>query len=259
MPNRCLTTGDEIIDETLGGGIRAGCITEIYGVASSGKTQLAMQLALTAQLTEKDGGFDSASLLILTDKPLPIKRLYELSKNNSRLDRIHVLHVGNLETQHHMIMYQLEQQMKRNYIRLVVIDSVAGNMRQDAEFHLESHERNRFVAEMMNQLKRLAVKMDAVVVLVNQVAQRMSKRTIVANSLVRHAQGLESSDGLQEALGMYCDTCPAMAEVLSPYINASIMLARNGDSRTISLRYSPMSPSRSCCFIISSDKGIVGI
>jgi hypothetical protein len=41
-----LSTGDSVIDELLGGGVRRGCLTEIVGESSSGKSQLGMQTAV---------------------------------------------------------------------------------------------------------------------------------------------------------------------------------------------------------------------
>eukprot|EP00842_Homolaphlyctis_polyrhiza_P003759 jgi/Hompol1/4384/HPOL_007074-RA len=40
----------------MGGGLVAGTVVELYGAASTGKTQLALQLALTVQLPPTHGG-----------------------------------------------------------------------------------------------------------------------------------------------------------------------------------------------------------
>ncbi|CAD6888448.1 unnamed protein product [Tilletia controversa] len=46
MSRMWLSTGDIRLDRILGGGIRRGTVTELVGESSSGKTQLALQLAL---------------------------------------------------------------------------------------------------------------------------------------------------------------------------------------------------------------------
>ena len=45
------STGCPIIDKTLGGGIRLGQITELYGESGCGKTQLCIQMSLEVQRT----------------------------------------------------------------------------------------------------------------------------------------------------------------------------------------------------------------
>ena len=52
-----LTTGCPKFDALLRGGISARGITQIYGAAGTGKTQLALQLSLTVQLPVTENGF----------------------------------------------------------------------------------------------------------------------------------------------------------------------------------------------------------
>lgn len=51
-----ITTGCQELDEVLGGGVPVRGITEVAGESSSGKTQLALQLALHTQLPPHLGG-----------------------------------------------------------------------------------------------------------------------------------------------------------------------------------------------------------
>jgi len=48
---RTFSTGCPIIDQTLGGGIRLGQITELYGESGCGKTQICIQLSIEVQRT----------------------------------------------------------------------------------------------------------------------------------------------------------------------------------------------------------------
>ncbi|SPO38249.1 uncharacterized protein PSFLO_03726 [Pseudozyma flocculosa] len=50
QPRRILTTGDTSLDDLLNGGVYRGALTEIVGESTSGKTQLAVQLAVCATL-----------------------------------------------------------------------------------------------------------------------------------------------------------------------------------------------------------------
>jgi hypothetical protein len=56
------STGCPIIDQTLGGGIRLGQITELYGESGCGKTQLCIQMSLEVQRTFRAQGQEASGL-----------------------------------------------------------------------------------------------------------------------------------------------------------------------------------------------------
>lgn len=58
-----LTTGCPKLDAIMEGGIPCRGITQIYGAAGTGKTQLALQLCLTIQLPKIAGGFGAGNNL----------------------------------------------------------------------------------------------------------------------------------------------------------------------------------------------------
>ena len=68
------TTGSASIDKLLGGGYRAGTLTELFGRSNSGKTQLAMQAALVAA---RDG---MESLYIDTEGAFRPERVEEMAR-----------------------------------------------------------------------------------------------------------------------------------------------------------------------------------
>jgi RecA/RadA recombinase len=59
------STGCPIIDQTLGGGIRLGQITELYGESGCGKTQLCIQMSLEVQRTFRARGQEASEHLLL--------------------------------------------------------------------------------------------------------------------------------------------------------------------------------------------------
>lgn len=63
----------------LHGGIPGGSLTELVGESTVGKTQLCLQLLLTAQLPESAGGLGGRSLYIHTEGPAPLARLAALA------------------------------------------------------------------------------------------------------------------------------------------------------------------------------------
>ena len=58
------STGCPIMDQTLGGGIRLGQITELYGESGCGKTQLCVQMALEVQRTFRARGQEASECVV---------------------------------------------------------------------------------------------------------------------------------------------------------------------------------------------------
>ena len=58
------STGCPIMDQTLGGGIRLGQITELYGESGCGKTQLCVQMALEVQRTFRARGEEASECFV---------------------------------------------------------------------------------------------------------------------------------------------------------------------------------------------------
>ncbi|KAI0282544.1 hypothetical protein BGY98DRAFT_912294, partial [Russula aff. rugulosa BPL654] len=77
-----ITTGDTILDEMLGGGIRVGMVWELVGerqvFSGAGKTQLALQLSLLVQLPVDQGGLNGSACYLTTSASLPTPRLIQL-------------------------------------------------------------------------------------------------------------------------------------------------------------------------------------
>lgn len=63
------------LDELTEGGIDVGSVTEIFGEAGVGKTQLCLQLALNIQLPKALNGSGAKSVYISTDKRVAISRM----------------------------------------------------------------------------------------------------------------------------------------------------------------------------------------
>jgi DNA-repair protein XRCC3 len=63
----------------LNGGVPGGSVTELTGESTVGKTQLCLQLLLTAQLPEAAGGLGGRALYIHTEGPAPLSRLASLA------------------------------------------------------------------------------------------------------------------------------------------------------------------------------------
>ncbi|KAF4544487.1 DNA repair protein [Lasiodiplodia theobromae] len=140
---RTISTLDDSLDAELGGGIPAGYLTEITGESGAGKTQFLLTLLLSAQLPAPHG-FSKSALYISTEAPLATTRLAQLLNQHPRLtslppsskpslSRILSIQTPDLESQDHILRYQLPVAIQRHNVGLVVLDSVAANYRAEFE------------------------------------------------------------------------------------------------------------------------------
>lgn len=198
-----ISTLDPTLDAALNGGIPTGTITELAGEAGAGKTQLLLALLLAVQLPPPHGTGQRA-LYISTEAPLSTRRLTQMLTHNRllaalsssagastrppSLDNIVSTTTPDLESQEHILTYQVPVQVERGNIGLIVLDSVAANYR--AEFDRgpangggsgraaaagRSSNMGARSAELVRLgmlLRDLAVKYNLAVVVSNQVADR---------------------------------------------------------------------------------------
>jgi RecA/RadA recombinase len=75
---RYLPTGLPGLDQNMLGGVRIGTITEVVGRAGSGKTQLALQLVVTA------ARYGQGAVYIDTERKVSLQRLQEMSKTRAK-------------------------------------------------------------------------------------------------------------------------------------------------------------------------------
>jgi len=69
----------------LGGGFQTGKLTEVYGPFKSGKTNLAHTIAVTIQLSRKQGGLGAAVAYIDTENTFSKDKIKRIAKR-FRLD-----------------------------------------------------------------------------------------------------------------------------------------------------------------------------
>ncbi|ROV97769.1 hypothetical protein VMCG_07376 [Cytospora schulzeri] len=139
---KSISTLDPALDASLGGGIPTGYLTELTGESGAGKTQFLLSLLLAVQLPPPHGTGRNA-LYISTEAPLSTRRLTQMLNNNPlfrsvpagerpSLDNIISTTTPDLESQEHILTYQVPVEVERRDIGLIVLDSVAANYR--AEF-----------------------------------------------------------------------------------------------------------------------------
>ncbi|RAQ53580.1 DNA repair protein (Rad57) [Aspergillus flavus] len=179
-----ISTLDTALDELLGGGIPTGYVTEVTGESGSGKTQFLLSLLLAVQLPSPKG-LGKNAVYISTEAPLSTPRLSQLIDSNPylstlpqdrapTLENILSINAMDLESQDHILNYQLPVAIQRYNVGLVVIDSITSNYRAEHTSHniLGLSTRSGELTKLGQMLRNLAVQEDIAIVVANQVSDR---------------------------------------------------------------------------------------
>ncbi|XP_044463423.1 DNA repair protein XRCC3 homolog isoform X2 [Mangifera indica] len=229
------TLGCPILDRCIGGGIPCNSITELVAESGSGKTQLCLQLSLSAQLPTSHGGLSASSLYLHTEFPFPFRRLRQLStafcNSNSALlasndhnpcDHIFVrsIHsVDQLLDEMPKIESFIKNSKSRLPVRLIVIDSIAALFRSDFENTLgHLKKRSSLFFKISGKLKAMAVGFGLAVVVTNQVVDLVAPNEGI-NGLRIGNLGCLYSSGRQ--------VCPALGLAWANCVNSRLFLSRN--------------------------------
>ncbi|XP_071645272.1 DNA repair protein XRCC3 isoform X2 [Temnothorax longispinosus] len=171
---RFLTTGCARLDAKLRGGVPCRGITQIYGAAGTGKTQLALQLCLTVQLPITAGGLGAGAIYICTETAFPSKRLQQLLENSEIAkthpvngDVIFVSHVATIEELMVCLQRRVPTLMNARKIGLLIIDSIAAPYRVEDWKEQQQGKSKRLIGR---QLHELCKNDDLCVICINQVS-----------------------------------------------------------------------------------------
>ncbi|TPX57925.1 hypothetical protein PhCBS80983_g03496 [Powellomyces hirtus] len=230
-----LSTGDKLLDELLRGGLRPG-VTEVFGKSGVGKTQLALQLCVMATAPAHLGGLDGGAIYIATEQPFPITRFHDIALSRlptldpiQVLDRTHIIHIRDQETQQHVLSYCLSPAIARLKARVVIIDSIAANFRGDeGASELNVALRANMLYEIGRALKTAAHDHQCVIVCLNQVVDVFEG--------ARHGQVLGGFKGASPSLQLNMnnmklaagknEVAPSLGLAWSNMVNTRIKLSR---------------------------------
>jgi DNA repair protein RadA len=168
-----ISTGSKGLDELLGGGIETGAITECYGRYSSGKTQLAFQLAINVQRGDGNG-YAKGNVLFIdsesTFRPERVAQIAEAAGLNPQevLKNIFVAKAENSD--HQMLLVEkAEELIANNNIKLIIVDSLTSHFRADYVGRGALGDRQQKLNKHVHTLQRLADKYNLAVYITNQV------------------------------------------------------------------------------------------
>src|SRR5919204_240300 len=106
-----ISTGSKAVDALLGGGVRTGMVTDVYGESGSGKSQLCFTLCANCV---RDGG---SAMFVDTAGTFRAERIVEIAGSASVLDRITFVRALNTLDQSNAVKKILDTGP-----RLVVVD-----------------------------------------------------------------------------------------------------------------------------------------
>ncbi len=171
-----LTTGSKSLNTLLGGGLETQSITEAHGSFGSGKSQLAHQLAVTAQLPPEKGGFGGKAVFIDTESTFRPERIRDMSKalgmdQNKVLENIFAARAYNSD--HQVVLTEkAEEVIKNNNVKLLIVDSLTSAFRSDYTGRGTLANRQQKLNRHLHQLQRLADVYNLAVYVTNQVMSR---------------------------------------------------------------------------------------
>ncbi|KAH6642452.1 P-loop containing nucleoside triphosphate hydrolase protein [Boeremia exigua] len=229
-----VSTLDDDLDAALGGGIPPGYLVEVTGESGAGKTQLLLTLLLAVQLPAPRG-LSKTAVYISTEAVLSTTRLAQLLAAHPAFDglapdarpslgRVLAIQTPDLESQEHILRYQLPVAIQKHNVGLVVLDSVAANYR--AEFDKKGSgngaasmaKRGGQLVQLGALLRELARTEGIAVVVANQVADRFARppSTPSSNPVSRTASA--NSQGTR-------DSTPQPSNPALPVPDDSILLS----------------------------------
>ncbi len=193
-----ITTGSKNLDRLLGGrGLQTKAITEAYGAYGSGKTQLALSLAVNVQLPIEKGGANGKAVYIDTEgtfRPERIRQFAEGIGANPEKVLKNILVARAFNSDHQILLLDKVTEMIKNGepIRLVIVDSLTAHFRAEFSGRGQLADRQQRLNKYLHSLMKLAEQCNIAVYVTNQVmadpAQLFGDPTrAVGGNIVGHA------------------------------------------------------------------------
>lgn len=268
------STGCHLLDSFLAGGLPCSSLTEIVGESAACKTQLCLQLLLTATKSQAQGGLGGRAIYLYTEGEPPVGRLQDLycrqqhRQLTSLLDRIliksSIYSAEDLEKQLNAVVMMLERQKQQaddTHVRLVVIDSIAEIYRDPGNGDRVSYsKRSTLMFKVAAQLKRMADRFDIAIVTTNQVTDLMrDPGDTKPKSQMVHTAGLHLISSNREVV-------PSLGLAWANCVNTRIFLSKgpvaegqqSSGLRCMQIVFSPALPQSYCYFHVTA-QGVFGL
>lgn len=175
-----ISTGIKTLDNYLGGGIKGGIITDIFGASGTGKTQLTMQISINSLLDGNQVLFQDTTGQFRPERMLDLIKIRNLETN--LLDRVKVGRVTNSSEQ-----IQFLSKIKDQDFSLVVIDNVSDLFSFEYGKEEQNLEKNVTFMQYMHELSLISIQ---------------KKLPIVVTNIIRKIDDLEI-ENLDKSISMF--------------------------------------------------------
>ena len=175
-----ISTGIKTLDNYLGGGIKGGIITDIFGATGTGKTQLTMQISINSLLDGNQVLFQDTTGQFRPERMLDLIKIRNLETN--LLDRVKVGRVTNSSEQ-----IQFLSKIKDQDFSLVVIDNVSDLFSFEYGKEEQNLEKNVTFMQYMHELSLISIQ---------------KKLPIVVTNIIRKIDDLEI-ENLDKSISMF--------------------------------------------------------
>ncbi|MGC9444082.1 MAG: DNA repair and recombination protein RadB [Candidatus Methanospirareceae archaeon] len=199
-------TGCKSIDELLGGGFESGTVTQLYGEAGSGKTNICLQMAVECAR-------EGQSVIIIDSEGLSPERFLQIANALKNADEtVEALAERIMLYQPHTFEQQtvcikeigkvIKEKAIKSGIKLIVLDSATLFYRLELDED-RSIQLRRVLANQIMHLLELARQYDLVVIITNQVYTDVENGTLrpPGGSAIEHLSKvivqLEKVSGMQ--------------------------------------------------------------
>jgi len=209
-----IKTGLDKLDEILGGGLKSGTITDIFGASGTGKTQLALQIMLQS-LSENNkilyqdttGGFRPERLIEMTMR----------QTDSNFLDKISVSRVTNVTEQQNSL-----EQITQSDFSLIVIDNVTDLFSFEYPKEEQILQKTTQFSKYMKRLSQIALE---------------TKIPILLTNMIRKIDDTEQ-ENMDSIISLYTHIKIKLVKTQSQYIGQVLInpLQKNQFSYTITKR-----------------------
>jgi len=207
------------IDRLLGGGFEAGTLTQIYGQAGSGKTNICIQLAIECVRSGK-------KVIFIDTEGISVERFDQIAGDDSdQISKDIIIYEPTGFDQQYSVIREVDKIIEGN-VGVVILDSATLFYRYELEDE-RSISLKRELAHQAAHLLGLARKYDVAVVITNQIYTDID------------------TNELQPVGGM-------MIEHLSKVI-VQLLKLEYGKRRAIIRKHRSMPEGSSCDFLLTSD------
>jgi len=175
-----ISTGIKKLDNYLGGGIKRGIITDIFGATGTGKTQLTMQISINSLLDGNQVLFQDTTGQFRPERMLDLIKIRNLETN--LLDRVKVGRITNSSEQ-----IQFLSKIREQDFSLVVIDNVTDLFSFEYGKEEQKLEKNVTFMQYMHELSLISFQ---------------KKLPIVVTNIIRKIDDLEI-ENLDKSISMF--------------------------------------------------------